>query len=249
MASAKNQRRRQALHHITDKLTLGSSRCQESTAEYGLKLLQVVKTKAFSRGLRSQWQLSKSFSVPSSLKSSHSKASSIQALKSPQLQTSCLQASSLQARTRTISTARMMGGGEVSEDIQRVHGEWNDCAAFWMRGCGWQRPSGSHMASLRQWVFEGCGIEETPESSAVVGAVRFHIYRMGVATYVDYCNDWEMGARGGEDIWVHAEQFITRKRCGEVEGQFKRYVLSIDSRATAVGDYFLNGSTAVEADD
>jgi hypothetical protein len=59
----------------------------------------------------------------SSLKSSRSKASSIQALKSPQLQTSCLHASSLQARTRTISTARMMGGGEVSEDIQKVHGE------------------------------------------------------------------------------------------------------------------------------
>ncbi|KAJ7910562.1 hypothetical protein B0H13DRAFT_1876668 [Mycena leptocephala] len=93
------------------------------SAEYGLKLLQVVKTNAFSRGLRSQWQLSESFSVPSSLKHTSSKASSIQALKSPQLQASCIQASSLQARTRTISTARMIGGGEVSEDIQRVHGE------------------------------------------------------------------------------------------------------------------------------
>ncbi len=74
---------------------------------------------------------------------------------------------------------------------------------------------------------------------------------MGVATYVDYYNDWETGARGGEDIWVRAEEFIARKRRGEVEGQFKRYVLSIDSRTTAVGDYFLNrdGSTAVEADD
>jgi hypothetical protein len=27
------------------------------------------------------------------------------------------------ARTRTISTARMMGGGEVNGDVQRVHGE------------------------------------------------------------------------------------------------------------------------------
>jgi hypothetical protein len=72
--------------------------------------------------------------------------------------------------------------------------------------------------------------------------------RLVVATYIDYYSDWERGAKGGKDIWIRAEEFMTRKRRGEVEGQFKSYFLSIYSCATAVGDYFLDGSTAVEAD-
>jgi hypothetical protein len=59
------------------------------------------------------------------------------------------------------------------------------------------------------------------------------------------------GARGGEleYIWVRAEEFIAHKRREEVEGHFKSYFLSIYSCATAVGDYFLDGSIAVETDD
>ncbi|KAJ7603287.1 hypothetical protein DFH06DRAFT_1488155 [Mycena polygramma] len=41
--------------------------------------------------------------------------------------------------------------------------------------------------------------------------------RFVVATYADYYDDWETGARGGHDIWAHAEEFIARKRRGEVE--------------------------------
>ncbi|KAJ7865407.1 hypothetical protein B0H13DRAFT_2067808 [Mycena leptocephala] len=56
----------------------------------------------------------------------------------------------------------------------------------------------------------------------------------GAKAYVEELSvvDARLGARGGKDIWIRAEEFMTRKRRGEVE----------------VGDYFLDGSTAVEAD-
>jgi hypothetical protein len=92
-------------------------------------------------------------------------------------------------------------------------------------------------------------ITDTNGAKAYMEELSIVDARLVVATYIDYYSDWERGARGGEDIWVRAEKFIARKMCGEVEGRFKSYVLSIDSRATAVGDYFLDGSTVVEADD
>ncbi|KAJ7479453.1 hypothetical protein B0H11DRAFT_1276209 [Mycena galericulata] len=51
--------------------------------------------------------------------------------------------------------------------------------------------------------------------------------RFVVAMYNEYDTDWELGARGGNDIWARAEEFIARKKCGEVE----------------VGDYFLDASS------
>ncbi|KAJ7714012.1 hypothetical protein B0H16DRAFT_532709 [Mycena metata] len=33
----------------------------------------------------------------------------------------------------------------------------------------------------------------------------------------DYTEDWERGARGGEDFWIRAEMFVARKRAGEIE--------------------------------
>ncbi|KAF8169170.1 hypothetical protein K438DRAFT_240345 [Mycena galopus ATCC 62051] len=33
----------------------------------------------------------------------------------------------------------------------------------------------------------------------------------------DYWNDWEVGARGGTDFWAAADDFVTRKRRGEIE--------------------------------
>ncbi|KAJ7628149.1 hypothetical protein DFH06DRAFT_1480583 [Mycena polygramma] len=41
--------------------------------------------------------------------------------------------------------------------------------------------------------------------------------RFVVATYADYYGEWETSARGGDDIWARAEEFIARKRRGEVE--------------------------------
>ncbi|KAJ7023273.1 hypothetical protein C8F04DRAFT_1271592 [Mycena alexandri] len=40
---------------------------------------------------------------------------------------------------------------------------------------------------------------------------------VATATYADYSGDWEMGARGGEDIWVRAEKFIAAKKRGDIE--------------------------------
>ncbi|KAJ7441291.1 hypothetical protein B0H11DRAFT_2252182 [Mycena galericulata] len=51
--------------------------------------------------------------------------------------------------------------------------------------------------------------------------------RFVVAIHNEYDTDWELGARGGNDIWARAEEFIARKKCGEVE----------------VGDYFLDASS------
>ncbi|KAJ7499949.1 hypothetical protein FB451DRAFT_1207059 [Mycena latifolia] len=33
----------------------------------------------------------------------------------------------------------------------------------------------------------------------------------------DFLNDWEVGARGGEDFWVRAERFIEKRRAGEIK--------------------------------
>ncbi|KAJ7854399.1 hypothetical protein B0H14DRAFT_2756396 [Mycena olivaceomarginata] len=38
-----------------------------------------------------------------------------------------------------------------------------------------------------------------------------------VAAYEDYYADWEQGARGGIDLWVQAENFLERKRRGEIK--------------------------------
>ncbi|KAF7342062.1 hypothetical protein MVEN_01793500 [Mycena venus] len=54
--------------------------------------------------------------------------------------------------------------------------------------------------------------------------------RFVVAIYKDYYSDWELGARGGKDIWVRAEEFIARQKRGEIEA----------------GDYFLDDSPAIE---
>ncbi|KAF7373255.1 hypothetical protein MSAN_00534400 [Mycena sanguinolenta] len=35
-----------------------------------------------------------------------------------------------------------------------------------------------------------------------------------------YSNDWEVGARGGIDSWAAAEDFVARKRRGEIEASF-----------------------------
>ncbi|KAJ6556353.1 hypothetical protein B0H19DRAFT_1262422 [Mycena capillaripes] len=38
-----------------------------------------------------------------------------------------------------------------------------------------------------------------------------------VAVISNYTDDWETGARGGDDYWVHAEKFVAKKRRGEIE--------------------------------
>ncbi|KAF7354282.1 Tyrosinase central domain-containing protein [Mycena venus] len=67
----------------------------------------------------------------------------------------------------------------------------------------------------------------------VINEVSITDMRFVVATYADYYADWELGARGKEDIWVRVEEFVARKRRGEVEAS----------------DYFLNGSPADESDE
>lgn len=35
----------------------------------------------------------------------------------------------------------------------------------------------------------------------------------------DFLGDWEVGADGGRDYWRMAEEFVRKRRCGEVEGE------------------------------
>ncbi|KAJ7705484.1 hypothetical protein B0H17DRAFT_1193157 [Mycena rosella] len=42
--------------------------------------------------------------------------------------------------------------------------------------------------------------------------------------YADYLKDWEVGARGGLDFWVAADDFVERKRRGEIEGALPFFV-------------------------
>ncbi|KAJ7323824.1 hypothetical protein DFH08DRAFT_817304 [Mycena albidolilacea] len=41
--------------------------------------------------------------------------------------------------------------------------------------------------------------------------------RIVVAIVNDFPENWETGARGGDDYWVHAEKFVARRRRGEIE--------------------------------
>ncbi|KAJ7489668.1 hypothetical protein B0H11DRAFT_2278361 [Mycena galericulata] len=50
--------------------------------------------------------------------------------------------------------------------------------------------------------------------------------RFVVVMYKNYYADWELGARGGSDVWARADDFIARKKRGEVQA----------------GDYFLDDS-------
>ncbi|KAJ7241540.1 hypothetical protein C8J57DRAFT_1560675 [Mycena rebaudengoi] len=33
----------------------------------------------------------------------------------------------------------------------------------------------------------------------------------------EFEEDWKLGAKGGRDFWFHAENFVARRRCGEIE--------------------------------
>jgi hypothetical protein len=35
-----------------------------------------------------------------------------------------------------------------------------------------------------------------------------------------FIRDWQIGARGGDDFWVRAEQFIAKRISGEVDRKF-----------------------------
>jgi hypothetical protein len=45
-------------------------------------------------------------------------------------------------------------------------------------------------------------------------------FRFVVMVVEDFLEDWEEGARGGDDYWVKAEKFIKQRRSGNVEGGF-----------------------------
>ncbi|KAJ7266172.1 hypothetical protein C8J57DRAFT_1469958 [Mycena rebaudengoi] len=76
--------------------------------------------------------------------------------------------------------------------------------------------------------------------------------RFVAAIYKDYYSDWELGARGGKDIWARAEEFIARKKRGEIEGPFdllSALAFLFAELVTAVGDYFLDDSPVIKPSD
>jgi hypothetical protein len=48
--------------------------------------------------------------------------------------------------------------------------------------------------------------------------VRVDDVRFVVGLYTDYLADWEAGARGRPNVWTKADDFVARKRRGEIEG-------------------------------
>lgn len=44
--------------------------------------------------------------------------------------------------------------------------------------------------------------------------------RSVLMTMEDYVEDWKIGAEGGADYWVRAEEFIRRRQSGEIQGEF-----------------------------
>lgn len=55
---------------------------------------------------------------------------------------------------------------------------------------------------------------------AYVESMSIRDIRFVVATYSDHYGDWELGTKGGADIWVRVEEFISRKKRGEIEGVY-----------------------------
>ncbi|KAJ7339925.1 hypothetical protein DFH08DRAFT_248131 [Mycena albidolilacea] len=60
-------------------------------------------------------------------------------------------------------------------------------------------------------------VSEKAEVHAYVEAMGIRDIRFVVATYSDHYGDWELGTMGGADIWVRVEEFISRKKRGEIE--------------------------------
>ncbi|KAJ7108157.1 hypothetical protein C8R44DRAFT_744110 [Mycena epipterygia] len=58
---------------------------------------------------------------------------------------------------------------------------------------------------------------EMKDAIALAQEINFKDPRLVLAVYRNYYSDWELGVRGGEDIWMRAEQFIARKGRGEIE--------------------------------
>ncbi|KAJ7448996.1 hypothetical protein FB451DRAFT_758690 [Mycena latifolia] len=59
--------------------------------------------------------------------------------------------------------------------------------------------------------------EVVDDANALAMDITFVDPRLVVATYNEYFPDWELGARGGADIWRRADDFVARKRRGEIE--------------------------------
>ncbi|KAJ6452688.1 hypothetical protein C8R47DRAFT_1083678 [Mycena vitilis] len=67
----------------------------------------------------------------------------------------------------------------------------------------------------------------------------------GRTTYPALSCRFECRCPLGHDIWAHAEEFIARKRRGEVEGRFSLvYLRSAGSQLAAASDHFLEGPAA-----
>jgi len=50
---------------------------------------------------------------------------------------------------------------------------------------------------------------------------RFAIVVMNLA---QYCEDWKIGAAGGRDFWIRAEEFVAKKQKGETQNLAFWYV-------------------------
>lgn len=59
--------------------------------------------------------------------------------------------------------------------------------------------------------------EDTEEVLEVLEQLAVTDSRLVAMAFIDYTEDWEIGARGGDDYWVRAEAFVARKRRGEIQ--------------------------------
>jgi hypothetical protein len=73
-------------------------------------------------------------------------------------------------------------------------------------------------------------VSEKAEAHAYVEAMSIRDIRFVVATYNNHYGDWELGTKGGADIWVRVEEFISRKKRGEIEGVYTFIPLAFADR-------------------
>ncbi|KAJ7166992.1 hypothetical protein C8R46DRAFT_1095719 [Mycena filopes] len=71
-----------------------------------------------------------------------------------------------------------------------------------------------HLIVIIAWYYEG-GDELARAFAARLNVSDRRVVVMGVTGF-DYIEDWQCGARGGEDFWVRAERFVARKRAKEI---------------------------------
>jgi hypothetical protein len=73
--------------------------------------------------------------------------------------------------------------------------------------------------------------------------------RFVVGLYTDYLADWEAGARGRPNVWTKADDFVARKRRGEIEGDSSVTRQSSSNIVSVSADRYLLDTTCKQLEE